>query len=136
MNPKASSILCPSAQPTMPDSVAFGIIEGTSSAPRMTHFAELQPVTDELLALAEPVTPTEIFRFAAPCANKGCQHFDGSTCRLATQIVEVLPPVVSDLPPCQVRSQCRWWQQEGRSACLRCPQVVTDIYLEPAPVQI
>jgi hypothetical protein len=24
-----------------------------------------------------------------------------------------------------VRSTCRWWMQEGRAACTRCPQVVT-----------
>ena len=44
------------------------------------------------------------------------------------QIVENLPDVVEQLPPCSIRSNCRWWQQEGRAACIRCPQVITDNY--------
>jgi hypothetical protein len=53
-------------------------------------------------------------------------HFDGHDCRLATRLVQLLPAVVDRLPPCHVRPDCRWWQQEGKAACLRCPQVVTD----------
>ncbi|WP_256973461.1 hypothetical protein [Nostoc sp. T09] len=33
------------------------------------------------------------------------------------RIVEDLPGVV------QIRSSCRWWQQEGKAACMRCPQI-------------
>ncbi len=120
--------LCPSARPEMANSVAFAVVVGTVEEPRLAHLAEPQPVTDELLALAEPVAPTEIFRFAASCAQKECQHFDGSNCRLAQRIVEGLPTVVEALPPCQIRSSCRWWQQEGKAACMRCPQIVTDTY--------
>lgn len=120
--------LCPSAQPEMDDSVAFGVVSGTVEEPRLLHFAEPQPVTDELLALAQPVRPTEVFRFAAPCAGHACQHFDGANCQLATRIVQILPAVTSSLPPCTLRAECRWWQQEGRAACLRCPQVVTLDY--------
>lgn len=119
---------CPSAQPGMDESVAFGVIEGTVEAPRMVHLTRSLPVTDELLALSGPVAPTEVFRFAAPCAGDSCQHFDGKDCRLATRIVQILPAVTSDLPPCSLRPSCRWWQQEGRAACLRCPQVVTETY--------
>jgi len=32
------------------------------------------------------------------------------------------------LPPCRIRQSCRWWLQEGKAACFRCPQVVTDDY--------
>jgi hypothetical protein len=120
--------LCPSARPEMEDSVVFGVIVGTSEEPRLAHLVKPQPVTHELLALADPVAPTEIFRFAASCAGNGCQHFDGAKCRLATRIVENLPTVSEELPPCSIRSSCRWWQQEGKAACMRCPQIVTDIY--------
>jgi hypothetical protein len=120
--------LCPSARPEMANSVAFAVVVGTVEEPRLAHLAQPQPVTEELLALAEPVSPTEIFRFAATCAQKECQHFDGSNCRLAQRIVEGLPAVVEALPPCQIRSSCRWWQQEGKAACMRCPQIVTDNY--------
>ena len=120
--------LCPSAQPEMADSVVFGVIKGTAAEPRLAHLARPRPVTPDLLALAAPVKPTEVFRFAAPCAASSCQHFDGSNCRLAQRVVELLPAIDEILPPCQLRSSCRWWQQEGKSACLRCPQIVTETY--------
>lgn len=120
--------LCPSAQPEMAGSVVFAVVGGTAKEPLLAHLTHPQPVTDELLALSAPVTPTEVFRFAAPCANSACQHFDGSNCRLATKIVHLLPEVVAGLPPCRIRPNCRWWQQEGLRACMRCPQIVTENY--------
>jgi len=120
--------LCPSAKPEMEGSVVFGVIGGTVEEPRLTHLVEPQPVTDELLALSGSITPTEIFRIAAPCAGSACHHFDGSNCRLATKIVQLLPEVVAGLPPCRLRPNCRWWQQEGKAACMRCSQIVTETY--------
>lgn len=119
---------CPSAQPEMADSVAFGVIEGTAEEPQLIHLTRTLPVTNELLALSGPVSPTEVFRFAAPCAGHSCQHFDGKDCRLVTRIVQILPPVASGIPPCSLRPTCRWWQQEGKEACMRCPQIVTETY--------
>ncbi|MDF5708074.1 MAG: nitrogen fixation protein [Nostoc sp. S4] len=120
--------LCPSARPEWQDSVVFGVVGGTVTEPRVAYLKQPQAVTDELIAKAAPVTPTEIFRTAAPCATKSCQHFDGKDCRLAMRIVESFPKVVEDLPPCSIRRDCRWWQQEGKAACIRCPQVITDNY--------
>jgi hypothetical protein len=37
-----------------------------------------------------------------------------------------LAPVVDQLPPCTIRGRCRWFRQEGKDICLRCPQVATD----------
>lgn len=120
--------LCPSARPELADSIVFGLVGGKAIQARVTYLKQPLPVTDELLAKASPVTPTEIFRTAAPCASKDCQHFDGKDCRLATRVAEKLPAVVKELPPCFIRRDCRWWQQEGKAACLRCPQVITDNY--------
>jgi hypothetical protein len=120
--------LCPSARPEWQDSVVFGVIGGTVTEPRVAYLKQPQAITDELIAKASPVTPTEIFRTAAPCATKACQHFDGKDCRLAMRVVENLPKVIDDLPPCSIRRDCRWWQQEGKAACMRCPQVITDNY--------
>jgi hypothetical protein len=52
-------------------------------------------------------------------------HFDGARCQLAARIVEMLPEVTESLPPCTIQPTCRWYRQEGRAACFRCPQVVT-----------
>ncbi len=123
--------LCPSSQPDREGAIAFGIIVGTVDDPRLVHLETPQPVTDELLAMAEPVTPAEMFRFANSCEEKGCAHYEGTRCRLAERIIEHLPPVAEVLPPCQIRASCRWWQQEGKEACYRCPQVVTNNYYVP-----
>ena len=112
----------------MEGSVVLGVVGGTVEEPRLGYLAEPLPVTKDILAFAGPVKPTEVFRFAAPCAGTACQHFDGTDCRLATKIVHMVLPVVEILPACQLRPHCRWWQQEGKAACFRCPQIVTENY--------
>jgi hypothetical protein len=136
VSPKDKLQLCPSAQPDWEGSVAIGVVEGTAEKPRVRHFASPLPLNQELLDLATPVTPAEVFRFAAPCAEGRCVHFRYHRCNLVTQIVNVLPAVTDSLPTCVIRPQCRWWRQEGRSACLRCTQVVTDNYSPSADMRI
>ena len=82
-----------------------------------------------LFELTAPLDPAEVFRIAGPCAmSTACAHFDDSRskCRLAIRTVRMAPVVVSKPPRCAIRSTCMWWHQEGVSACLRCPQVVTN----------
>jgi len=112
----------------MRGSVVFGVVIGSVEAPCVGYLDEPVATTPELLARAGPVKPTEVFRFAAPCAESACQHFDGSKCRLAQKIVQLVPAVIEILPACKVRASCRWWLQEGKAACLRCPGVVTEDY--------
>jgi hypothetical protein len=126
---KSSTLpLCPSAQPEMEGSVVFGIVGGTAELPQVGYLATAQPVTEELLALTQPVDPTEVFRIAAPCAETACRHFDGLKCQLAVRAAQMLPIVVDRLPPCSIRPNCRWWQQEGKAACMRCPAITTEMY--------
>jgi hypothetical protein len=117
--------LCPSAQPEIPGSVAFGVIAGSAENPRVAWIEEPVPVTNELLGLTKPVAPTQVLRIAAPCQEKACCHFDGTDCRLATRLVQLIPAVAEKLPPCRIRPDCRWFLQEGASACRVCPQIVT-----------
>lgn len=121
-------ILCPSSRPQINDSKVFGLVNGTVEKPKVTYLESSIPITDELLALAAPVKPTEVFRIAAPCANNGCKHFDGANCGIASKIVDQFPTVEEKLPLCSIRQNCRWYQQEGESACLRCSQIMTDNY--------
>lgn len=121
-----ATTLCPSSQPDKDNAVVFGVVEGTIEKPRVAYLERSQPVNEEIQQLSAPVKATEMMRLASPCHEQGCVHFDGSDCRLAQRIVEQLPTVTEVLPACQIRSSCRWWQQEGKSACLRCPQVVTE----------
>jgi hypothetical protein len=120
--------LCPSTQPDKDNPVIFGVVEGTVESPKIAYLTATQAVTEEVLALSTPAKPTEIFRMASTCQESGCKHFDGNDCRLVKGIVDRLPSVVDTLPACQIRPDCRWWQQEGKSACFRCPQIVTDNY--------
>jgi hypothetical protein len=102
----------------------------------MRYLDELVPVSEEILQAAAPVDPRQVFRFAAPCAESACVHFDGASCRLGQQLVESLDPVVTNLPRCHLRARCRWFAERGGAACLRCPLVVTmrtqadDSYLD------
>jgi len=98
---------------------------GTATEPRLAYLDQTAPATDEILEMAKPVQPTEVFRLAAPCVESKCCHFDGRNCQLATRIVQILPAVAEVLPTCAIRKDCRWFQQEGKAACMRCPQVVT-----------
>jgi len=130
MNPSVPAFvtppLCPSAQPEMPGSRVFGVMGGTVQEPLLGYLDQPAPATPELLALSGPVKPTEVFRLAAPCVESACCHFDGRDCRLVTRIVQILPAVSEVLPACRIRQDCRWFRQEGRPACLRCPQVITQ----------
>lgn len=119
-------LLCPSAQPDMSGAIVLGVVGGDAEAARLGYLNEKLPVTDDLLALTGPIKPTKVFRFAAHCEERACRHFDGTLCRLASRIVEFLPAVTDALPPCPIRKTCRWFDQEGKAACLRCPQVVTE----------
>jgi len=118
--------MCPSAQPDMRDARVLGVIGGTPGSPMVNYLNEPVPVSEEVLALAGTDRhPADVMRFAARCEESKCCHFDGTNCNLATRIVQILPAVVEALPACLIRPECRWYLQEGRAACLRCPQVVT-----------
>jgi len=47
--------------------MVFGVVGGTAEAPRVAWLERPVPVTEELLALAGPVPPAQVMRFAAPC---------------------------------------------------------------------
>jgi hypothetical protein len=120
-------LMCPSAQPDMDDSVVLGVFQDTPEGRRLAWIEEPQPATPQLLSLTREVDPRDVFRFAARCEESRCVHFDGKDCQLATRIVQILPRVVDVLPPCSIRPECRWYQQEGKAACFRCPEVITQL---------
>jgi hypothetical protein len=124
------SLRCPSAQPGMGDVRVLGVVGGSADKPRVSYLNETVAATPDILALAGPVAPTEVFRLSSRCEEKKCVHFDGRDCQLAVRIVEMLPAVSESLPPCTIRHECRWYKQEGRAACLRCPQIMT-VNIEP-----
>ncbi len=120
---------CPSAQPDMEGARVFGVITGDSQDPRVGYLerpVELDSALGaELAPLLEGVAPTQVLRIAARCEEKRCGHFDGARCTLAGRIRAALAPVAAQLPPCAIRSSCRWYAEQGREICLRCPQITT-----------
>lgn len=125
--PKSSALFCPSAQPGLNGSLILGIIDRSSDSPRVSYLDRPARVTSgTLLAFTgSDARPTAIFRFAAPCKQAGCHNWNGSICKVAEQLVQILP-TARQLPDCKLRPVCRWFDQEGASACVRCPQVLTD----------
>ena len=124
----AAPKLCPSAQPGMDNCRVLGVVQHDAPIPMLLYLREPVPATPDVLAMAAPLEPTEVFRLAATCATHKCPHFDGADCQLATRIVRGRPAVVDLLPACTIRRDCRWFAQEGGAACLRCPQVTTVTY--------
>ncbi len=117
-------LLCPSAS-AGEEAVVFGVRTGDGAEPGIRYLDHPVPASSEVLALAQPVDPREVFRMASPCAESACAHFSQSRCALATRIAQHLPEAVDELPACGIRRSCRWFSQEGKSACLRCPAVIT-----------
>jgi hypothetical protein len=122
----ATDALCPSAQPEMVDCRVIGIVHG--NAPKqyvdlLAVAAESRPLLD---LIPKEIRPTEVLRFAAPCAEDACIHFADGACNLAKNIVTTLPHGPVDLKHCSIRPSCRWWRQEGVEACRRCSLVITE----------
>src|SRR6266849_4155803 len=88
------SKLCPSAQPGMDNCRVLGVVQEDGPTPMVVYLNQFVPASQEVLAMAAPLKPTEVFRLAATCAEGKCPHFDETHCRLATRIVKILPAVV------------------------------------------
>ena len=50
--------LCPSAQPDWDEARLFAVVGGTPDRPETAYLDQVQPVSQEVLDLAGPVTPT------------------------------------------------------------------------------
>lgn len=120
-------LMCPSAPPEVAGSRVLGVVGGTREAPEIAYLSGFLPASALVLSLPPSARATQVLRFAAPCQETACCHFDGRKCNLVTRIVNTLPAVVDSLPGCLIRSTCRWYEQEGSDACYRCPQLVTYV---------
>jgi hypothetical protein len=123
-------LLCPSAPHDMEGARVFAVVGGTVQSPEVSYLDEPVPVTQEIIDMAGPVSPDEVFRIAGSCGKGACAHYamDSDQCTLAQRTVAMAPAAVHLLPRCAIRLDCVWWSQEGASACRRCPQVTTRDY--------
>src|SRR5258708_6371289 len=92
----SAGLLCPSAQPGMQHPEIIGVVTGSPTRPRLRYLRSPQPVTPEILAMAAPVQPTEVFRISAKCAGGDCRHFADGACHLVRRGIDVLPAAPAD----------------------------------------
>ena len=91
----------------------------------MRYLSEAVALTRDLEAVCSPVAPEEVFRFAARCALDACRHYAHERCRLAENLTKALAAPRPQVPRCAIRRDCRWWREQGPSACSVCEHVVT-----------
>lgn len=111
----------------MREARVIGLLSGTPQAPRIAYLKAEAVIPAQAVPVMPGLAPVELFRFAARCEEGRCaQHADGR-CSLGQRLVDGVDPVVNSLPSCTIRESCRWFAEQGRPACLRCPQVITLI---------
>ena len=119
------ALTCPSAQPDMDNAVVFGVVD-TENDGLIAYLDHARPVTLASMPTTVGIDALRVLRIGASCEESRCTHFADGCCALATRVATLLPAVVERLPPCAIRRTCRWYAQEGRAACVRCPQVTTQ----------
>jgi hypothetical protein len=74
--------------------------------------------------------PQRTYRFSTPCVEGACPQWAGDSCGLghlvAEQADELDAPASGKLPACAIRSGCRWYAEQGATACAVCPLIVAD----------
>ena len=68
------------------------------------------------------------FRFSNKCVQSGCKQWTGKECGVIKAVLALETiPANNDLPDCSIRKTCRWFSQEGATACNGCRYVVTNV---------
>lgn len=69
------------------------------------------------------------FRFTGKCVEKGCAQWDNekSKCSLSKKVQELDMAKSTELIFCPIRSQCRWFSQDGNEACFSCNEVTRNM---------
>lgn len=118
---------CPSARCT-PGNQLLGV-KGPDGHVR--HMRTSMTIDEDFVEAASAMgTPEARMRFSSRCATSGCAQWTGSRCGVIDKVLEHLErkqvPLAQALPPCPIRSTCRWYDQTGETACRACSMVITD----------
>ena len=108
---------CPSIHPHLARSV-IGVYANDERKVRFV--SEELPVPVTLGRIIEPHALALRARFAGRCITSGCTHWTGTGCRLGQVVAEVGTEINGQLPPCSIRKTCRWFIENGASACSPC----------------
>lgn len=118
------SLMCPSA-PMSEGAIILGEIGGDGS---VDYIRDRTVVSAEFMEIASRGrTPGQRFRFSSPCQESACGQWKSGGCSLPDRLSEIIPATETSntLPLCSIRSQCRWFHQQGKDAFHICPLVVT-----------
>ncbi|MFT3978886.1 MAG: hypothetical protein QM687_00360 [Ferruginibacter sp.] len=93
------------------------------------YFNEPMEVTQEFMEEAgDPEDLERRFRFSNKCVQNGCKQWTGTECGVIKAVLALDNiPQKKDLPDCSIRSTCRWFYQEGATACNGCRYVITNV---------
>jgi hypothetical protein len=87
------------------------------------------PVTEDFVEKAfKAGDPEKRLRFAGRCAKSGCSQWTGSRCGVIDDAMKQMEFAIDNvaLPKCDIRPDCRWFNQNGADACKVCPYIITD----------
>ena len=120
----ADDRVCPSA-PLSHAKVLLGVV-GTDG--RVHYASPALPLDDGFRrTVGEAGDPERRFRFAGGCVEGACQQWTGSRCGVIDSLLDQVDGELdTQLRPCPVRRDCRWFAQRGADACRVCTWVVTD----------
>jgi hypothetical protein len=116
---------CPSALGQVGSNL-LGVVNPSGT---VGFFEEPIEVTQEFLNDAGDFDNIERrFRFSNKCVQSGCKQWTGTACGVIKAVLALdAIPANNDLPDCSIRSNCRWFFQEGAAACNGCRYVVTNV---------
>jgi hypothetical protein len=119
---------CPSAR-AEPGATLLGVIGVDGKVAYLkTALSIDQDFIDEA---SKDGAPEERFRFAGTCVEGKCMQWNGakSRCGVLDGVIPFLGRGDAEAPlqPCVIRGACRWYRQDGPSACRICPGVITEI---------
>lgn len=118
--------LCPSSKMTS-DSSLLGIIHQDGTVHYTGQPIKITPQFMELAAKGR--APEKRFRFTSECQNCKCAQWKEEQCSVAPRLTELSNEkdiTEAPIPECGIRSQCRWFQQQGTAVCKVCQFVITD----------
>jgi hypothetical protein len=114
---------CPNGKP-----IQGGIILGVVNENHEVEFTpEPVKIDQEFMDTVIDAGLEANFRFSHPCVKGKCGHWTGHRCNVPDVAFELMKEKMAAdgvLPDCSIRSNCRWFSQEGAKACYVCPDMV------------
>ncbi|MBD2702212.1 hypothetical protein IC229_16285 [Spirosoma sp. BT702] len=120
-----NTTLCPSAR-AEEGALLLGVVGPDQS---VSLLKEPELLTTELTEAVTSIdAPERHFRFANRCVKSGCNQWREGRCGVIDLVMSFNKHLSEPtaLPFCAIRSQCRWHQQVGPTACSICPFIITD----------